>query len=171
MRESHSISSLGPWSGMACAAARPCLCHTASNEASADSLRRCVVQVLRCTYWLDERRTEAWLVANVGAGAGNMAGVMMGGCSATLLDQGCGLLFSSRQRGATAYLNVQYKAPVIVPGAVLVRASLDKVENRKVWITARLHCTTIDCELAMEVDSMPECATSDALFIVKRVTL
>lgn len=158
---------------MACVAARTSVCslhcQTSSKLRALTAARGRAAQVLRCTYWLDKRRTEAWLIANVGSGAGNMAGVLMGGCSATLLDQGCGLLFSSREhRGATAYLNIQYKAPVIIPGAVLVRASLDKVEGRKLWITARLHSANVDCELIMEPDSMPECATSDALFIVKR---
>ena len=125
------------------------------------------LQVLRCTYWLDERRTEAWLVAKVGPGAGNMAGVMMGGCSATLLDQGCGLLFSSRHRGSTAYLNIQYHAPVTVPGAVLVWASLDKVDGRKMWITARLYAPLADAS-AIDPDSTPACATAEALFIVRR---
>ena len=50
-----------------------------------------VLQVLRCSYWLNQQRTEAWLVAQVDQRAGNMAGTMMGGCSATLLDQGCGI--------------------------------------------------------------------------------
>lgn len=126
------------------------------------------MQVLRCSYWLDELRTEAWLIAKVGSGAGNMAGTMMGGCSATLLDQGCGLLFSSGHRGATAYLNIQYQAPVAVPSAVLVRASLDRVEGRKMWITARLQRAPADCASGMDPDSMPTCATADALFVVRR---
>ena len=100
--------------------------------------------VLRCSYWLDSDRTEAWLVADVGRGAGNMSGAMMGGAAATLLDQGCGLLFSSKHRGATAYLNIQYRAPTPVPGAVVVKARLDRVSGRKLWINATLECAAAE---------------------------
>lgn len=130
--------------------------------------RYLALQVLRCTYWLNQQRTEAWLIAQVNQGAGNMAGMMMGGCSATLLDQGCGLLFSSRHRGATANLNIQYKAPVAVPGAVLVRASLDKVEGRKLWISACLQSSPVEAGSPVDPSSMTVCATTNALFVVKR---
>jgi acyl-coenzyme A thioesterase PaaI-like protein len=153
--------------------------------------------VLRCSYWLNEERSEAWLVADVGRAAGNMAGVMMGGASATLLDQGCGLLFSSRHRGATAYLNIQYHAPAPVPSAVLVRATLDRVEGRKLWISARLQSIALSSSSAgttnsrlendddghsdgctdhalpplvrpEDLDALTMCATTDALFIARR---
>ena len=67
-----------------------------------------------------------------------MAGHLMGGATATLLDQCCGMLFSSAHRGATASLALQYTAPVPLPAVVVAKARLDKVERRKVFITARL---------------------------------
>ena len=126
--------------------------------------------IMRCSYWLNSDRTEAWLIADVGRGAGNMAGVMMGGATATLMDQGCGLLFSSKHRGATAYLNIQYKAPTPVPGAVVVKATLDRVSGRKLWINATLECTIAE-ELAAEgegEEGLALCAATDSLFIARR---
>ena len=67
-----------------------------------------------------------------------MAGHLMGGATATLLDQCCGMLFSSAHRGATASLALQYTAPVPLPAVVVAKARLDRVERRKVFITARL---------------------------------
>ena len=100
-----------------------------------------------------------------------MAGVMMGGCSATLLDQACGMVFSSQHRGATAYLNIQYQAPTAVSGAVLVRAKRVKVEGRKHWISARLQHVLAETESPIDLDSVPVCATADSLFVVRRQTL
>ena len=67
-----------------------------------------------------------------------MAGHLMGGATATLLDQCCGMLFSSAHRGATASLALQYTAPVQLPAVVVAKARVDRVERRKVFITARL---------------------------------
>ena len=67
-----------------------------------------------------------------------MAGHLMGGATATLLDQCCGMLFSSAHRGATASLALQYTAPVPLPAVVVAKARVDRVERRKVFITARL---------------------------------
>ena len=67
-----------------------------------------------------------------------MAGHLMGGATATLLDQCCGMLFSSAHRGATASLALQYTAPVPLPAVVVAKARVYRVERRKVFITARL---------------------------------
>ena len=47
-----------------------------------------------------------------------------------------GVLVGWPEGGATAYLNVQYRAPVPLPSVVLVVATLRRVEGRKVFIDA-----------------------------------
>ena len=120
-----------------------------------------------------------------------MAGHLMGGATATLLDQCCGMLFSSAHRGATASLALQYTAPVPLPAVVVAKARVDRVERRKVFITARLErwaAATCPDEQPKPTDggtreqSEPEpvrrlaeaevelelCAEAEALFIARR---
>ena len=120
--------------------------------------------VLRCSYWLDDERRRCWLIAEASCDTnkpanhtlhfsglivpanhrlkgGNINGQMFGGLTASLMDMGCGMVFSSRHRGATAYLNLQYTAPVLLPATVVVRAELDieRSSGRKLFITGELH--------------------------------
>jgi len=69
---------------------------------------------------------------------GGQAGSAHGGLMATLLDEALGMpVFVQTTTGcATADLRVQYAKPLPLPGVVLCRSWILKVEGRKVWIEA-----------------------------------
>jgi hypothetical protein len=149
--------------------------------------------VLRCSYWLDDRRHRCWLIAEVTAKGGNINGSVFGGLTASLMDMGCGMIFSSNHRGATAYLNLQFTAPVEpLPATVLVRAELDtqRSRGRKHFITAELqsytymrsgHCLAppptaaavaadADPPATCSLQAGPVCCVADALFVARRAS-
>jgi thioesterase superfamily protein 4 len=61
---------------------------------------------------------------------------------------------------ATAKLTVNYRAPIKTPGIVLARATINKVDGRKVWIRATIE----DGEGGVFADG-------EALYIIARPNL
>lgn len=86
------------------------------------------------------------LLANLNNGLDGFPGVCHGGMVATLLDESMvSLILMNVGRGAlacpwygTVSLNMSFQKPVKTPATVLVAVSLDKVEGRKLRITATL---------------------------------
>lgn len=84
------------------------------------------------------------LLANLNSGLDGFPGVCHGGMVATLLDESMvSLILINIGRGAlscpwygTVSLNMSFQKPVKTPATVLVVVSLDKVEGRKLLITA-----------------------------------
>lgn len=63
--------------------------------------------------------------------------VAHGGLIGVLLDEIIGMACEFQAEGRvftmTAYLNVNYKRPVMTPGIVLLRGWVDRREGRKIW--------------------------------------
>lgn len=86
------------------------------------------------------------LLANLNNGLDGFPGVCHGGMVATLLDESMvSLILMNIGRGAlacpwygTVSLNMVFQKPVKTPATVLVAVNLDKVEGRKLLITATL---------------------------------
>ncbi|TKA23749.1 hypothetical protein B0A50_07030 [Salinomyces thailandicus] len=77
---------------------------------------------------------------SLGTGVDGKNGRAHGGFNALILDQltgGCA--YSSAGPNpippATAWLNVEYKAPIDTPGVVLARAWVTGMERRKIWVS------------------------------------
>lgn len=95
----------------------------------------------------------------------NVAGTFHGGAIATVIDGAAGILFaSSGYRGMTASISVNYRKPIPLPSIVLCKAYIDKVENRKVYISVNI--TNGDEQFGtINGDDQIEYVQSDALFI------
>mmetsp|Transcript_30670 Transcript_30670/g.59962 ORF Transcript_30670/g.59962 Transcript_30670/m.59962 type:complete len:242 (-) Transcript_30670:294-1019(-) len=63
-----------------------------------------------------------------------------GGCIAMAFDESFGHAFLSLRRGMgfTAFLNINYRAPLPTGNATLIEVSFDKLQGRKVSMSARL---------------------------------
>jgi acyl-coenzyme A thioesterase PaaI-like protein len=94
----------------------------------------------------DSRIHNIKLLANLKNGLDGFPGVCHGGMVATLLDESMvSLILMNVSRGAlscpwygTVSLNLLFQKPVKTPATVLVAVNLDKVEGRKLHITATL---------------------------------
>ena len=68
-------------------------------------------------------------------------GIVHGGCSATLLDEGlarCCFQALPNKVGMTASLTLNYRAPLPAESYVVLRATTTKVEGRKAWVEGRI---------------------------------
>lgn len=89
------------------------------------------------------RVDELKFLITLGTAVGGYPGVCHGGIVATILDEIIGLVFPlNKSRGAipetsymTAYLNTTFMKPVRVPATYLCRATVDKVQGRKYFMT------------------------------------
>lgn len=95
----------------------------------------------------------------LGAGLAGHSGMMHGGLLAVLLDECMGRTcfpLLENQVAVTAALNISYRAPIHVPGTILIEAAAEKVEGRKAWVKA-----------SVKKPGTPEIliATATALFI------
>ena len=69
----------------------------------------------------------------------NIAGTLHGGAIATIVDGAAGILFaSSGYRGMTANISINYRKPIPLPSIVLCKALIEKVENRKVFVSVSI---------------------------------
>ena len=68
-------------------------------------------------------------------------GIAHGGAVATVVDDVCGyLLYVAHVPGVTRALDVEYLKPVVVGVPYVVRATLDRRDGRKLWVS----CTGTD---------------------------
>ncbi|KAL6891855.1 HotDog domain-containing protein [Trichoderma evansii] len=94
----------------------------------------------------NSRILDIKLLANLRNGLDGFPGVCHGGMITTLLDESMvSLILINVGRGAlacpwygTVSLNMLFQRPVKTPATVLVAVNLDKVEGRKLYITATL---------------------------------
>lgn len=131
---------------------------------------------------------EVTALYKVGNGMNGHPEIIHGGITATLIDESMGMLQSFNHErehlrqvklgkaegeippqglgSFTAYLNVQYKAPVRTPGAIAVVAKRVKKEGRKEWLVAELK----QCHGAGEDEDgeMVVCATGESLFVTPK---
>jgi acyl-coenzyme A thioesterase PaaI-like protein len=85
-----------------------------------------------------------------------------GGFLAAVLDEVCGRVLGMNrldkgQGMKTAYLNVSYRKPVVVPGVILATARLVKTEGRKMFVNAAIKDASGDA-----------CTTAESLFVRSR---
>ncbi|GFG04533.1 alpha-1,3/1,6-mannosyltransferase alg-2 [Aspergillus udagawae] len=114
-------------------------------------------------------REQGYLLLHLGRGVSGQPDIAHGGFLATVLDQVTGNLIGAsgldRGRGAvTVYLNVKYQRPVRVPGAVVARAEIGRVEGRKIYVEGEI------CVADQEGEGEGEeiCAACEGMFLVKR---
>ena len=77
----------------------------------------------------------------LGTGVSGHAGIAHGGLTATLLDQQTGSLLiedPATPQPRTIYCHIRYLQPIVIPGAVLVRAWKSRQEGRKHWVSAEI---------------------------------
>lgn len=94
----------------------------------------------------EEPVEELTLLFRLGSGLNGYPATVQGGIVATLLDEATGsILVLNMLRGVwpkipamTAYLNTTFIKPVPAPAAVLCRARVDKIDGRKVFLSAVL---------------------------------
>ncbi|KAI8056507.1 HotDog domain-containing protein [Gilbertella persicaria] len=85
--------------------------------------------------------TEATAVVHLGAKICGHDGIVHGGLAATLLDEGlaCVALPSLPNKfGFTANLNINYRKPIFSNQWVVMKSKLDKLEDRKAFVSAFL---------------------------------
>ncbi|GFF93635.1 alpha-1,3/1,6-mannosyltransferase alg-2, partial [Aspergillus lentulus] len=97
----------------------------------------------------ERKRERGYLLLHLGAGVSGQPDIAHGGFLATVLDQVTGTLIRAsgldRGRGAvTVYLNVNYQAPVKVPGVVVARAEIGRVEGRKIFVVGEIFVAEAD---------------------------
>ncbi|KAK5046440.1 hypothetical protein LTR84_008243 [Exophiala bonariae] len=79
-----------------------------------------------------------------GTGLNAHPNLLHGGVIATILDSAMGnaiwQAIQPRPKGPTftVNLNITYKKPVSTPGSVMVRATVVRVEGRKIWVSGRV---------------------------------
>src|SRR4051812_7803091 len=87
-------------------------------------------------------------------------GIAHGGAVATVVDDVLGfLLYVARIAGVTRHLEVEYLKPVLVGVPYVVRAKVDSVDGRKLWVSCA--CTAPDGALTF---------TAKALFLQVRLS-
>jgi acyl-coenzyme A thioesterase PaaI-like protein len=116
-----------------------------------------------------QEKGQGYLLLHLGAGVSGQPDIAHGGFLATVLDQVTGTLIRAsgldRGRGAvTVYLNVNYKKPVGVPGVVVARAEVGRVEGRKIYVVGEIFVAEADG--GGERDGV--CITCEGMFLVKR---
>eukprot|EP00811_Abedinium_folium_P005605 NODE_15160_length_1065_cov_2.877399.p1 GENE.NODE_15160_length_1065_cov_2.877399~~NODE_15160_length_1065_cov_2.877399.p1 ORF type:complete len:197 (+),score=53.29 NODE_15160_length_1065_cov_2.877399:115-705(+) len=113
--------------------------------------------------YYEEAQRALWTVARLGAGLRNVQGTLHGGALVTAFDCTFGTLFTlSGYTGFTANVTTDFRRPVMLPAALLVRTHVVSAEGRKVRMAASLQCGAVDAPLVY--------AEGSALFISKRPT-
>lgn len=81
-------------------------------------------------------------MVSLGSGADGHIGLAHGGITATIFDEGLGVLplmtVSKDQSFMTATLNIAYKRPLPTPSVLLVRSWYEKIQGRKMYIKGTL---------------------------------
>ncbi|EAW17467.1 PaaI family thioesterase [Aspergillus fischeri NRRL 181] len=114
-------------------------------------------------------RERGYLLLHLGAGVSGQPDIAHGGFLATVLDQVTGTLIRAsgldRGRGAvTVYLNVIYKKPVRVPGVVVARAEVGRVDGRKIYVMGEI--SVAEADRGGEGEGV--CVVCEGMFLVKR---
>ncbi|KAI9717828.1 MAG: hypothetical protein M1828_007067 [Chrysothrix sp. TS-e1954] len=84
-------------------------------------------------------RPEVFLLVSIGTGLSSHSEILAGGVCSALLDEMMGLAAQDvfkRMREETFFtvgLDVGFKKPVRVPGVYLCRASVTKIDKRRLW--------------------------------------
>lgn len=104
---------------------------------------------------------------HLGAGVAGHAGICHGGMISTLLDEIMGTLVVVSTHGSsyfTANLNVDFVRPVVVPGAIMVKATVEAVEGRKIRVVGEL----MGVPKGAGDGEVEVCARGKALFVKPR---
>ncbi|KAJ1425434.1 HotDog domain-containing protein [Ochromonadaceae sp. CCMP2298] len=85
-------------------------------------------------------REEIYCILKVGSRLNGYPGILHGGISALLLDTSYGWLFISTglPPAVTANLDVNYRAPIKQNSLCILRARVDQVKGRKLYMSATL---------------------------------
>ncbi|KAG1452792.1 hypothetical protein G6F56_007729 [Rhizopus delemar] len=85
--------------------------------------------------------TEITIIVHLGKNICGHDGIIHGGLSATLLDEALAavaLPALPKNFGFTANLNINYRKPIMSDQWVVVRSRLDKLEERKAFVSAHI---------------------------------
>ncbi|CZR68372.1 uncharacterized protein PAC_18271 [Phialocephala subalpina] len=117
----------------------------------------------------ENKRTETLTLLKLGTGVNGHRDICHGGFVSLLLDEVLGSAAENERpedkSTMTAYLKVDYRAPVRTPGVVLCRAWVEKKEGKKIWTRG-----------TVEVDEgdggkLKVAAEGEALFIIVEESL
>jgi acyl-coenzyme A thioesterase PaaI-like protein len=96
----------------------------------------------------------------------NIAGTLHGGAIATIVDGIAGILFAvTGHQGMTASLTSNYRHPIPLPTTVLCKAYVEKIIDRKVYITVSITNGDERFGFIDEQDDKVEYVRGDTLFI------
>lgn len=87
--------------------------------------------------FLDNANGAVYVFYFLGSGLAGHKGMMHGGLAAILLDECMGRAcfpLLPNQVAVTATMEITYRAPMMLPGIVLVIAKTDAVDGRKAWV-------------------------------------
>ncbi|KAI9275335.1 HotDog domain-containing protein [Sporodiniella umbellata] len=105
------------------------------------TLRGLDMIIIPPTMFYNKTYTEATIVLHLGKNVCGHDGIIHGGLSATILDEALAtvaLPSLPKNFGFTANLNINYKKPIMSDQWVVVRSKLDKLEDRKAFVSARI---------------------------------
>lgn len=111
--------------------------------------------------YVDDAKGSLRAFYYLGSGLGGHHGMLHGGVFAVLLDECMGrasFAVLPNHIGVTASMDIAYSAPIKIPGIVIVKAVVDKLEGRKAWVAASMESP----------DGLTVFAKAKALFIEPR---
>jgi thioesterase superfamily protein 4 len=113
--------------------------------------------------YVHKSNTHVAVLVRLGGATSGHRGVVHGGLACMLMDEAFGWLSGAclqSQRAFTANLNVNFKQPLPVNSVVVVHAKLDKIEGRKMFMSAELQ----------SLDKSITYSNATTLFVVSRGT-
>lgn len=99
--------------------------------------------------WLEKSGKELVSILYLGSDVCGHPGIVHGGLSATILDEGlarCCFPALPNKIGVTANLNIDYRAPLQAENYAVLKATTVKVEGRKAWVEGRIESLPKDGE-------------------------
>jgi len=90
--------------------------------------------------YINKQKEELLAVIKLGKSLNGYPGVVHGGILGLLLDNSFGILFLNLDKplSVTANLDINYRAPTYASTLVVLHARIDRVEGRKMYMTARI---------------------------------
>ncbi|KAI8976553.1 HotDog domain-containing protein [Pilobolus umbonatus] len=125
------------------------------HSLTASALRGPDMIAVQPLIFYNKEHTQVTSVLHLGKNVCGHDGIIHGGLSATLLDEGLAYVaFPAlpNKMGFTANLNINYRKPILSDQWVVMRTRLDKVDNRKAYVSG--HIEGLDGTVYTEATSL-----------------
>ncbi|KAI8332516.1 HotDog domain-containing protein [Choanephora cucurbitarum] len=112
-----------------------------AHSLTASTLRGPGMIIVPPVMFYNKTYTEATFVLHLGTNVCGHDGIVHGGLAATVLDEGLACVAIPalpNNFGFTANLNVNYRKPIFSNQWIVMRSKLDKLEDRKAFVSASL---------------------------------